>query len=98
MALFVFRENDVITRPRPFFTCGAKNRCPPIGFKIVMGKLLHLPRTMAMFVFHETDVIALWAWSRGHTLNDANECSLPEQQGNLPHFLPHFEVDEVDTF
>ena len=57
MALFVFRENDVIARPRPFFACGAKNRYLPIGLKITMEKLSSTPDTMAMLVFHKNDVI-----------------------------------------
>ena len=57
MALFVFRKNDVITRPRPFFTCGAKNRYHPITLKITMEMLSSTPDTMAMLVFCENDVI-----------------------------------------
>ena len=31
---------------------------------------------MALFVFRKNDVIALWAWSRGHTLNDVKNENL----------------------
>ena len=73
MVTMILRENDVTALPPPVFACGAKNRCPPIGLKIGMGKLWTSPDTMTVLVLREIDVLALWAWFCGHAQKRNNE-------------------------
>ena len=65
MAMLVLHENDVISRSRPVYACGAKNRSAPIELKFGMAKLSISPDTMTVWVLRENVVSDLWAWFYG---------------------------------